>query len=82
MGRCRCRSRSRFRRSEKVRFGSALFGFANDPTIIMMQMRCQNVYPVVLRIALWQIAFLVVGLVTQLLLGLAVNSGNVAGAGG
>jgi hypothetical protein len=33
-------------------------------------------------IAMWQIAFLIVGLITQLLLGLAVNSGNVGAAGG
>jgi hypothetical protein len=32
-------------------------------------------------ICLWRLAFLVTGLITQLLLGLATNSGNVAGAG-
>jgi hypothetical protein len=43
---------------------------------------CQELLScVVVAICLWRLAFLITGLISQLLLGLAVNSGNVSGAG-
>ena len=47
----------------------------------MMQMRCQNVYPVVLRYCAMANRVLGRRLGYAVALGLAVNSGNVAGAG-